>query len=166
MAKVHLGCGTQIFENYINVDFKRLDGVDVQADIRQLPFKDNSIESIETYHTIEHIPRQEITSTLEDWFRVLKPDGKLIIEFPDFERNCRDFLDAMEKEDCKDAITQLTFIYGGDTPAPEDAHRWGYGLLSLGTLLHQVGFRDILSGQPWSYLIEQGACLVIECRKR
>lgn len=164
--RLHLGSGNQIFENYINVDFKRLDGVDVQADVRQLPFRDNSIEVIETYHTIEHIPRQQITSTLEDWFRVLKPDGKLIIEFPNFEQNCRDFLDAMEKEDCKNAIMHLMFIYGGDTPVSEDAHRWGYSLLSLGALLHQVGFRDILSGKPWSQHTDQGACLAIKCRKR
>jgi len=164
--KLQLGCGNQIFENYINVDFKRLNGVDVQADIRQLPFKDNSIEAIETYHTIEHIPRQEIESTLRDWFRVLKRDGELIIELPDFEQNCRDYLDAVAKEDWQKANMQLAFIYGGDSPAPEDAHRWGYSPLSLATFLYQVGFRNILSGEPWSYHTKQARCLAMKCRKR
>jgi len=163
--RLQLGSGNQIFENYINVDYKRLYGVDVQADIRQLPFKDNSIELIETYHTFEHIPRQEIASTLSDWFRVLKLDGELIIEIPDFEQNCRDYLDAVERKDWDEANMQLAYIYGGDTSASEDAHRWGYGSLSLAGFLYWAGFRDIRSGKPQSYLTERGACLRMKCRK-
>jgi len=140
--------------------------VDVVADIRQLPFKDNSIELIETYHTFEHIPRQEITSTLLDWFRVLKLDGKLIIEIPDFEQNCRDYLDAVERKDWDDTIMQLGYIYGGDSIVPEDAHRWGYSPLSLAEFLYSACFRDIRSTKPRSYLTKQAACLGMSCRKR
>jgi len=164
--KLQLGCGDQIFENYINVDYKRIDGVDVQADIRWLPFKDNSIEVIETYHTIEHIPRQEITSTLEDWFRVLKRGGKLVIELPDFDQNCRDYLDAIEKKDWKGVSWQLTFIYGGDSPAPEDAHRWGYTPSLLAWILYNVGFKDVISTEPQNFHARQAACMRVECRKR
>ena len=163
--RLHLGSGNQIFENYINVDYKRLYGVDVQADVRQLPFKDNSIELIEIYHTFEHIPRQEVASTLKDWFRILKLDGKLIIELPDFEQNCRDYFDAVEKEDWDETNMQLAYIYGGDTSAPEDAHRWGYSLLRLAHVLYSAGFRNIESGKPQNYLSERGACLRIRCRK-
>lgn len=163
--RLHLGSGNQIFENYINVDYKRLYGVNVQADVRQLPFKDNSIELIETYHTFEHIPRQEVVFTLKDWYRVLEIDGELIIEIPDIDQNCRDYLDAIEKEDWDKAFMQLAYIYGGDTVASEDAHRWGYNVVSLAGFLRYVGFIDIMSGKPQNYLKKLGACLRIKCRK-
>ncbi|MCK5020882.1 MAG: methyltransferase domain-containing protein [Candidatus Peribacteraceae bacterium] len=164
--RLHLGSGNQIFENYINIDYKPLYGVDVQADIRQLPFKDNSIELIETYHTFEHIPRQEVASTLSDWFRILKLNGILIIEMPDFNQNCRDYLDAIEREDWDGANFQLAYIFGGDTSASEDAHRWGYDLLRLAYYLYSAGFRDIINRKPQNYLSKQGACLRMECRKK
>jgi len=163
--RLQLGCGNQIFENYINVDYKQLYGVNVQADVRQLPFKDNSIELIETYHTFEHIPRQEVASTLNGWYKVLKPNGILIIEIPDFNQNCRDYLDAIEREDWDEATMQLAYVYGGDTSASEDAHRWGYSLLSLAGFLYRAGFRDIVNTKPHSYLTQQAACLRMECRK-
>lgn len=163
--KLHLGCGTQIFEDYINVDFKRLDGIDVQADIRWLPFKSNSFELIETYHAIEHIPRQQIESALEDWFRVLKPNGELIIELPDFNQNCRDYLKAIEKKDWDSANIHLMFIYGGDMANPEDGHRWGYVFQGLGFLLDKAGFTQIAQTPARDFHTKMAACIRIKCKK-
>ena len=43
IRQLNLGCGTQILEGnkWINVDIRKVKGVDIICDIKHLPFKDN-----------------------------------------------------------------------------------------------------------------------------
>ena len=166
MAKVHLGCGNQYFDGYINVDSDDTERVDVVADARSLPFKNNSVETIEAYHLLEHIPRQEIQEMLKEWQGVLSPHGRVIVESPDFEQNCRDLVKAVEDGDWDTANMNMMAIYGGDSPAPQDAHRWGYNSKTMKGLLHLAGFSEIKETEPQSPHKDQAASFRVEAVKQ
>lgn len=52
----------------------------VQADIKSLPFQDNTFDIVVSFETLEHIP--EYKNFLQECKRVLKPNGHLIISTP------------------------------------------------------------------------------------
>jgi len=163
--RLNLGCGNQYMDDYINIDSDDTERVDVIADVRSLPFIDNSISVVEAYHLLEHIPRQQIEETLGEWIRVIKPHGKLIVELPDFERNCEDLIQAIKDKDWETANWNMMVIYGGDTPAPQDAHRWGYNANTINRLLNQVGFVEVKQTQPQSFHKDQAASFRLEAEK-
>ena len=82
--KLNLGAGDTKFEGYISVD-KYDKEADVQADITELPYKDNSVESIIAYQVIEHIPYNKTEKMFTEMYRVLEPGGIALIECPDIE---------------------------------------------------------------------------------
>ena len=54
-------------------------------DGESLPFPDESFDVITSWHVIEHV--QDVRQTLDEWHRVLKPGGWVMIETPNGE--CR-----------------------------------------------------------------------------
>jgi SAM-dependent methyltransferase len=82
--QVELGCGAnKKIQNAISVDMVDLDGVDIIANINDgLPFDDNSIDEIYSYHFLEHVDSLE--NTLKEIHRVLKNGGKNIGSVPHF----------------------------------------------------------------------------------
>jgi len=82
MNKLHLGCGRIIKKGYLNLDIKKLPGVDVIHDLTKYPypFKDNTFDLIEMHHVLEHL--NEPLKVLEELWRISKPGGKIIIAVP------------------------------------------------------------------------------------
>lgn len=94
-----LGCGdSKIYDSAIGVDmtaqgeygigcghrFKKNTTTDIVADISgELPFGDSEADYILAKHVLEHIT--DHVSALEEWNRILKRGGKLIIAVPDIE---------------------------------------------------------------------------------
>ena len=82
--KLNLGCGDNLLDGYINVD-KYDKAADVQADITDLPFEDNSVDKVVAYQVIEHVPYNLNDKLFAEIFRVLKPGGTAILETPDID---------------------------------------------------------------------------------
>ncbi|HYV91977.1 MAG TPA: methyltransferase domain-containing protein [Chitinophagales bacterium] len=59
----------------MNVEF-------VVGSLSQLPFESNSFDLIFLNDVVEHISRPLLISALEECKRVIKPDGKICLEFP------------------------------------------------------------------------------------
>src|SRR2546427_2402487 len=60
-------------------------GVDlVQADVRHLPLKANAADLVINFEVLEHLPGglADARTTLEEFGRVLKPRGSLVVEVP------------------------------------------------------------------------------------
>ena len=84
--KLHLGCGEKILDGFINVDSRKLNGVDIVGDIKSLEsFGSETAELIYASHVLEHVGRREYIGVLKRWCEILKPGGKLRIAVPDFE---------------------------------------------------------------------------------
>lgn len=69
-------------------DDPHLSQADWCLDSRELPIKDNSMDFVFSHHSLEHIGEQNIVNgdtfkALEEWARVLKPGGYLVVVLPD-----------------------------------------------------------------------------------
>jgi len=77
MKKLHIGCGSDIKEGYVNLDFLKLLGVDVVHDLEKFPwpFEDDTFDEVYTAHTLEHLNNLE--NVLKELKRVCK-NGAII----------------------------------------------------------------------------------------
>ena len=88
-----IGCGSKPYEKifkkkekYIGIDIKdsshnhKNSKVDIYYDGRNIPFEDNSFESVVCFEVLEHIKNPEFTLT--EINRVLKGNGNLLLTMP------------------------------------------------------------------------------------
>jgi predicted SAM-dependent methyltransferase len=90
--KLNLGCGIIYKAGYINIDKFDNSVADMVRDVDDLPFNSNSVDVIESNHLLEHFDYIHTIYALSEWFRVLKPDGVLILETPDLEKSFKKFI--------------------------------------------------------------------------
>jgi hypothetical protein len=84
--RLNLGCGHIPLEGYLNVDARELEGVDIVADVRSLPFDADSLSCIHSAHLLEHFPSEELKrSLLPYWYSRLRPGGEFTAILPDSE---------------------------------------------------------------------------------
>jgi predicted SAM-dependent methyltransferase len=148
MIKLNLGCGRKIIEGYVNVDFPdNAYGTkpDVETDIRKLPFEDNYADEIMAIHVWEHFYLNEVDEIIEEWKRVLKPGGKIILEMP-----CLDKVSYFIAQGSKDPRLTLWPLYGDPSThkSEADLHKWCWSIVMLIKFLTQHGFKDVISDEP------------------
>lgn len=85
MHKLNLGCGRDIRPHpWLNIDVSPNVGADIVGDISDPrtfdSLADNSVDEIEMFHILEHIPNP--LPMLEALYRVAKPDCKLSVRVP------------------------------------------------------------------------------------
>ena len=81
--KLHLGCGRNYKEGYINCDISNELKIDRIVDLEKpLPFEDDSISEIIIEHCIEHI--NNLYQLLEEFQRICKDDAIINIKVPYF----------------------------------------------------------------------------------
>ncbi len=87
--RLHLGCGEQYFDGYVNIDYPAEQHnimqirADYAANITQLDFPPQSVDEIRLHHVFEHFNRVTALAMLIKWQQWLKVGGKLHIETPD-----------------------------------------------------------------------------------
>ena len=145
--KLHLGCGKRPMEGYINVDLDERKNVDyqyVKSDVSSLPFDSDSCDEILAIHVIEHIWLWDLKATLEEWCRVLKPGGKVIIECPDIYKAARILIEGIESSE-KDRINAAMRAFYGDQKDRDiqGRHKWGWTPKMLGYALELAGFKEV-----------------------
>ncbi len=147
LNKLHVGCGNVILESYTNVDLPAENGsytdiAGVQTpvvrtsltDLSQFP--EASVDVIEGYHVIEHLPSWEGRRALKEFFRILKPTGELVLECPDLFKCSLNYL--VKPGDPKLAMNGLYSDQSSESPAM--VHQYGYDPKSLADALVQAGF--------------------------
>ncbi|KKN77580.1 hypothetical protein LCGC14_0358550 [marine sediment metagenome] len=175
-VKLHLGCGRQRLEGYVNIDCRKSKGTDVVCDIRALPYAENSVDTIESYHVFEHMPvclhanvddkygekYGLLITVLKEWYRVLKPGGNLVIEMPDLDKVLEVYLEADEAGKEKLLIGIYGSFRGGDDT---DIHRWGANEARLDYMLVKAGFKYIKFTEAQDYHRDFCPCLRVEAIK-
>ena len=83
---LNLGCGSKIYDDYVNVDKFDLYDIDIQHDLEKFPypFDDNSVEEIILSHVLEHVgqdPNVFIT-ILKEIYRICKNQAFLYCFYP------------------------------------------------------------------------------------
>lgn len=94
--KLNLGCGTDIREGWVNLDFASIPGVDVVHNIEKLPlpFNNSVFEEVLCQDILEHV---EYVPILKEIHRILVPGGKIKIRVPHFTSNIN-FIDPTHKK--------------------------------------------------------------------
>lgn len=154
--RVHLGCGDSYKAGYLNLDFRITKATDYVCSAVSLPFHDQSVEIIETYHMIEHLSHDEFMKALKEWWRVLIPGGELIIECPNFDGVVKEYLAGNQE--------RLNSIFGLHR-FKGDVHRWGYNFTRLKKNLEEQGFNAIRESSPQDYHRLEEPCLRIVAYK-
>ena len=137
--EIKLSIGSGKIDGYISVDLTNPEA-DFACDTRKLPIRDNIVEEIMAIDLLEHFRPQEVLDVLKEWFRVLKPGGKLVIEVPDIEEICKSFENANKIE----RYHLLDCIYS----ASEFPHRYGWYGETLEEHFWAAGFQDIVNVEP------------------
>lgn len=151
--RLHLGCGQKRLPGFINIDRNRSHATDYVGDVTKLPCPPGSVERIETYHVIEHIPVTAVDAVLTEWLRMLRSGGVLVIECPDFDADIREL---------QDGNAERMYSIFGRQRFPGDAHHWGYTANSLRDRLTRRGYVNVVSLPPTDYHAQSEPCLRIE----
>lgn len=82
--RLNLGCGHIALPDYVNVDMRDLPGVDVVAEVDDLPFEPGSVDEIFSAHLVEHFPQETMRRRLLPYWRgLLRPGGRFRAITPD-----------------------------------------------------------------------------------
>lgn len=142
--KLHLGCGTNYLEGYINIDLPSEGqsvmkaNADLYQDIRTLNYPENSLDEIRNHHLLEHFTRQDVLDLLLQWRKWLKPGGLLVVETPDFEIAVKRFIEAGIKQRFK--LSRHIF---GSHEADWATHKDWWGRKKFRFVLPKLGFSII-----------------------
>ncbi|MDW8337412.1 MAG: methyltransferase domain-containing protein, partial [Tepidimonas sp.] len=135
---LELGCGEHPDPERINVDLRPLPGVDIVADVTQLPLPDASVADLRAAHLVEHFTAQHfVTRVLPEWYRVLAPGAVLRLITPD--------LSAMLQAHLRGELSEpdlVHVLYGGQD-YEGDFHYHAYSPDALAALLRAHGFGSI-----------------------
>lgn len=93
--KLNIGCGETKLDGFINIDLEESVKPDLVLDLRKQPFpyEKDSVELIQCIHNLEHIELKYWPTILSEFFRVLKPEGKLYLAYPEFEICAKNFIE-------------------------------------------------------------------------
>ena len=143
--KLHLGCGTRYFEDYINIDYPPTEHTvqkDLVADkfynILELEYAKSTVDEIRLHHVFEHFARPVTCALLTNWYLWLKVGGVLDIEVPDFEKTAKVALGRFTKP--KQKFVALRHIFGSHE-AHWAVHYEGYSTKLMTELLTTFGFK-------------------------
>jgi SAM-dependent methyltransferase len=85
---IHLdiGCGENKQPNFVGMDIRELDGVDLVWDWSNMPYPlpDGCCISILASHVVEHVDPNNFgfIKAMDEWWRLLRPGGRLMMSTP------------------------------------------------------------------------------------
>lgn len=104
VRKLHIGCGKNIHEGWLNTDLCPVRGDVVHLDATaRFPFPSESFDYVFSEHMIEHVPYEAGQVLLRECCRILRPGGKIRISTP----NLRNMVTLMSDSE---GATQKQYI--------------------------------------------------------
>lgn len=137
--KLNIGCGETKLRGFVNIDVEKKTKPDLLLDIKvqKFPYKDASVDQINCIHNLEHIELHHWNNVLGEFSRVLKPNGLLILAYPEFERCAKNFIENFQGQ--KD-FWRAT-LYGRQL-YPGDYHVVPMVTKDIINVLTKVGFKE------------------------
>lgn len=143
--RLHLGCGSNHLDGWINVDFKRQSGVEAVWNIKyELPVEDGSCEYIFHEHVLEHFSLEDGLTVLRQCHRKLKSGGVLRVAMPSLddmlarcvaETYADDHDENAPRVVTKSEYLNVRFRWWG--------HKWIYDRAELRRQLLKAGFSSV-----------------------
>ena len=115
------------------------------------PVANDLVDAVWLSHNLEHLFRHEVPLALSEFFRVLRPQGLLLITLPDLQRVAElvanDGLEDQAYMSPSGPITPLDMIFGHVASLAQGRvhmqHKTGFTAKSLHRLLADTGFESI-----------------------
>ncbi len=163
--RLNLGCGDDIKDGYVNVDFRPVHPGVVVADLASFPWqwKDETVDEVLMYDFLEHFPYRSTMPMLNEVWRILKMGASVEIQVPDFEQCarailklspyicnvCEKVVGPFQERDCLNCKTNLDEVakagvrrlYGGQDYVG-NFHQTTFTPELLEGLLHSAGFMN------------------------
>lgn len=152
--RLNLGCGDKRWPGFVNIDLNPdpiMGEPDVKTDIRQMSFGDNEADEIHAIHLFEHLPRMQADRVLQEWRRVLKPGGKLVIEIPCLDKIAQNIINGEKNM----RLTVLGLFGNPMDDKPDMMHQWCYSKNEIQTMLEGVGFRSVELLEPKFHMAQR-----------
>lgn len=191
--KLNLGCGTQVPEGWINVDYSlgsrfakipffrsinrklKLFDLDWNQRIylhdltRKFPWEDGSVDVVYSSHTLEHFTREQGRLFLTECYRVLKRNGIIRIVVPDLQHIIGEYIEGRLL--AEDFVEKLGVLCGNSKHSIkkrlawfiEFSHKCMYDTKTILRILGQIGF-NATSRNPFDSKIED--IKIIETEER
>lgn len=144
--KINYGSGDEYLEGYVNIDKIYIKNSAFKPDLicditkQPLPFGNDSIEVVSFIHCLEHIEQKFWFGILDEFFRVLQPEGFLYLAYPEFEVCAKYFMDNHRGQ--RDFWRQT--LYGRQLH-PGDYHVVPMRTIEVMNYLEVCGFKDMKS---------------------
>ena len=136
--RLHLGCGPNHIDGWINIDNAPYEGVDRVLDVTMgLPFED--VEFIFAEHFIEHLDYREALRLLKDCRSVLRDNGVLRLSTPNL-----DWVWASHYRRALDAREELLACFMINRAFRGWGHQFLYNFGTLAATLRDAGFEDVV----------------------
>jgi predicted SAM-dependent methyltransferase len=145
MSSLNLCCGRNKLKDCINVDLNQDVEPDMCFDIRaEFPIPDESQDCIFFFHSIEHIQRLYHRRVYKEIHRVLKPNGKFYMSFPEFRIVAQYWLENYKGS--REFWEQTLF---GRQENIHDFHVVPMDTEETKDMLIEAGFKDIVTAQEF-----------------
>lgn len=128
-VKLNIGAGDIPIEGYTPVDAK------LGHDASRLEYDDCVADEVYASHVLEHVKHDDVRATVAEWYRVLKPGGRMRIAVPDFAKIAAAYLNGAE-------IPTALLVCGGQQDG-DDFHKTLFDEAHLTDLMQSVGLVDI-----------------------
>jgi SAM-dependent methyltransferase len=146
-----LGCGINTHEQFVNVDYQWIPGVDVCWDLaRKLPFEDGRFQGVFSEHCLEHFSLAAADRIVGECRRVLAPGGTLRLIVPDAEVHLRAYAGDSTASRTELPYAETDVYEGFYTPLLSvnrlfigDGHRFIFDHTVLRWLLDRHGFTAV-----------------------
>lgn len=136
--KLNLGCGHIPLDGYLNVDRRALPGVDIVAEVDNLPFGKGELSEICSAHLLEHFPEEQMRrELLPYWVSLLRPDGTFRAIVPDGKGMTQAFASS---EYSFETLRRVTF---GGQDYDGDFHFNMFSPESLTQILNEAGLSQV-----------------------
>jgi predicted SAM-dependent methyltransferase len=137
---IDLGCGEAKYQtdegDVLTVDIREEVSPDYRCDLGQLPFAGGEFDIVFSSHTLEHFPRAEVDKVLDEWIRILKPEGELRLVLPNVEWAADQIKAGVVNDDV------MNVLYGAQTYG-ENFHKFCFTPKVLTDMLTARGFKKI-----------------------
>jgi ubiquinone/menaquinone biosynthesis C-methylase UbiE len=143
MIRLNIGCDNDVrLSNneiiWINIDQFNFKHPCVKfMDARKLDFPDDYFDEICARDVLEHISWRETDSTLQEWYRVLKPNGKIYIQ----AINLKGWAEAILKNKCSFHHAMDGIYAHQDNPG--NFHKAGFCKDDIQERMEKIGFKNI-----------------------
>lgn len=153
--RLNIGCGFRIKDGYYNIDaihspkaprapdlLYKFEFDDKGELIQPIPLPDGCAVEILAIHFFEHLYRWQCDAVAKEFKRLLRPNGKLILELPDLYKCCLNVVENRQGK--KPDQLQRWGIYGDPTlKSVFMCHPWGWFAGELMEFLAKHGFKDL-----------------------